>query len=78
MTNEEILENLDFDISTDSIIEYTEKDILLAMDLARDDERDKFKHMEKQVIDLLNRTGKTNLIDVLKEINRLYLYEHNL
>lgn len=38
MTNKEILNNIEADINTDSIIEYTEKEVLIAMEHARYDE----------------------------------------
>lgn len=42
MTNKNILDNLDADISTDTIIEYSENEVLAAMDIAREDEAIKF------------------------------------
>lgn len=38
MTNKEILDNIEADINTDSIIEYTEREVLIAMEHARYDE----------------------------------------
>lgn len=38
MTNQSILNNLEADITSESIIEYTEREVLNAMDLAREDE----------------------------------------
>ena len=72
MTNEHILNNIDADISTDAIIEYSEKEVLTAMNLAREDEAINFGDWLKETNFAEKETWGTHDHPSIPSIKQLY------